>query len=413
VKLAGIVLLLAVLLPGIASLAQPDLGKTADTMGKGQNIATALATVTGMAISPLVGVCAIGIFDYYRTPKDQRGSLPLYEKPKFWIPIGALLVLIFIKDTVGGFAPLIKKPLDAIEVLLVNKAALVLVGFPVLFHEVARVFGLNSVAQLFTMLVPPLVPVVHAASAADVGSTARAVGDAALAVVMIVFGLASMIIVWMVGQALDVLALVSPFPFLDFLLKSIRNGILAALAVTTVISRDAGLVFSLVIILLSFLVARWSFRILVFGVVFSWGLIRLIVFDSTTTPEEGDKVSAFSAGLKEVPKRTYGRLRLEPDRTLAFRYRPWLVCAARTVNIGPASDYDVGKGLFFPSVVKSNLRADVYSVVLRLSPVYRGAEEAVRVTLGLGNTRDIRWSKGLKSYWKWLTEESVETPKAA
>jgi len=45
--------------------------------------------------------------------------------------------------------------------------------------------------------------------------------------------------------------------------------------------------------------------------------------------------------------------------------------------------------------------------------VYRGAEEAVRTTLNLANTRDIRWSKGMKSYWKWLTEESAETPKLA
>jgi hypothetical protein len=255
--------------------------------------------------------------------------------------------------------------------------------------------------------------VVHAASAADVGSTARAAGNAALAVVMIAAGMISMVVVWMVGQALDVLALLSPFPFLDFLLKLVRNAFFVALAVTTVISRQAGLVFSLAIILVSFLVARWSFRLLVFGVVFSWGLLRLLVLDSTSTPAEGDSVWAFSAGMKGVPRRTYGWLRAEPDQSLAFRYRPWLVGATRTVNLGPAADYDVGKGLFFPSIVKPNVRADVYAVVLRLSPVYRGAEEAVRTILGLANMRDIRWSKGLKSYWKWLTEESAEPSKLA
>lgn len=412
-KFIGTFLLLAVLLYSVVALAQSELGKTTDAMGKGQGISTALATVTGTAISPLVGVCALGIFDYYRTPKEQRGGLPLYEKPKFWIPIGVLLILIFIKDTVGGFAPLVKKPLDAIEVLLVNKASLVLVGFPIVFHEVARVFGLNSVGQLFALATPRLVPVVYAASAVDASTTARAVGNAALAVVMIVIGLVAMIVVWMVGQALDVLVLLSPFPFLDFLLKAVRNSMLVLLAVVTVINRQAGLALSLAIIFVSFLVARWSFRLLVFGVVSSWGILRLILLDSTTTPEKGDSVSAFSAGLKEVPKRTYGWLRREPDNTLAFRYRPWLVGATRTVNLGPAFDYDAGKGLFFPSIVKQNLKADAFSVVLRLSPPYRGAEEAVCATLGLGHVRDIRWSKGMKSYWKWLTDESAEATKAA
>jgi len=54
-----------------------------------------------------------------------------------------LLVLIFIKETFGGFAPLIKKPLDAIEVLLVNHASLVLIVFPVVMNQVARVMGLH------------------------------------------------------------------------------------------------------------------------------------------------------------------------------------------------------------------------------------------------------------------------------
>ena len=52
-----------------------------------------------------------------------------------------LLVLIFIKDTFGGFAPLIKKPLDAIEVLLVNHASLILIVFPVVMNQVAKSDG--------------------------------------------------------------------------------------------------------------------------------------------------------------------------------------------------------------------------------------------------------------------------------
>jgi hypothetical protein len=411
-KLLGTFLLAAVLFHSLAFLAQSEFGKTTDTMGKGQTISTAVATVTGTAISPLVGVCAIGIFDYFRTPKQLRAQLPLYEKPKFWIPIGILLLLIFLKDTVGGFAPLIKKPLDAIEVLLLNKAALVLIGFPVVFHEVAKIMGINSVAELFSLLAPRLMPVVYAATA-DVGSTARAAGNAALAILMIVVGIITMFVVWMLGETFDVLALLSPFPFLDFLLKGARTGLLLVLGIATLISREAGLTLSLAIILLSFLLARWAFRLLVFGIVFSWGILRVMGFSAQKIPQTGDSVSAFSASVKGLPRRTYGWLRAEPDGSLAFRYRPFLVGAAHTVNLGPTSGLEVGRGLFFPNVIRPTAKADNYATAFRLPPLYRGSEDAVRSTLTLAAIRDIRGSKGLRSFWKWLSEESGEPHKAA
>jgi hypothetical protein len=409
-KILGTFLLVALLFHGLAFLAQSEFGKTTDTVGKSQSISTAIATVTGTAISPLVGVCAIGIFDYFRTPKDLRGSLPLFERPKFWIPIGVLLLLIFLKDTIGGFAPLIKKPLDAVEVLMLNKASLILIGFPVVFHEVAKVMGLNSVAELFSMLTPRLMPVVYAATA-DVGSTARAAGNAALAVFMIAVGMITMFVVWMLGETFDVLALLSPFPFLDVLLKAARNGLFVLLAVATLISREAGLTLSLITILVSFVLARWAARLLVFGTVFSWGILRVMGFGSQKVPDEGATVSAFSARVKGLPRRTYGRLCEEPDGSLAFRHRPWLVGGARTVNLGPSPGFEVGKGLFFPSIVRPTGKSDGYTAAFRLSPVYRGSEDAVRSTLGLGAVRDIRGSKGLRSFWKWLSEESREPQK--
>lgn len=411
-KLLGTFLLAALLLHGLAFLAQSEFGKTTDTMGKGQTVSTAIATVTGTAISPLVGVCAIGIFDYFRTPKGLRGQLPLYEKPKFWIPIGLLLLLIFLKDTVGGFAPLIKKPLDAIEVLMLNKASLILIGFPVVFHEVAKIMGLNSVSQLFSLLMPRVLPVVYAANA-DIGSSARAAGNAILGVVMVVVGMVTMFVVWMLGETFDVLALLSPFPFLDFLFKAARNGLFLILAVATLLSREAGLVLSLAIILISFVLARWAFRLLVFGTVFSWGILRVMGFSSQKVPEPGDTVSAFSSAVEDIPRRTCGWLSQEPDGSLAFRHRSWLAGPVRTENLGPASNYEVGRGLFFPSIIRPAGKNDAYSVVFRLSPSYRGSEEAVQSTLKLAAVRDIRGSKGMRSFWKWVNEESGQPDKAA
>src|SRR6516162_11472824 len=141
------------ILAGVLILAVVPAGQTEEQeaqqeLRNGEKISTALAMVTSTAISPLLGVCVIGGWQYYHTPRAQRDQLPLIQKPKFWIPIMLLLILIFIKDTFGGLAPLIKKPLDAAEVLFVNHAALVLVAFPVVLNQVARVMGLESLRGL-------------------------------------------------------------------------------------------------------------------------------------------------------------------------------------------------------------------------------------------------------------------------
>jgi hypothetical protein len=178
--------------------------------------------VTSVAVSPLLGVCLLGAWDYFRTPQAQRIRLPYYTSPAFWIPIGILLILIFVKDTVGGFAPIIKKPLDAIEVLLLNKASLVLIGFPVLFQQIEAIAGVDSFKRLFGGILSGLEPVVYASSGpAGFVDTA---GHVTLTVLAILAGSAAVVVVWLVAHAIDVLLLLSPFPFLDVLLRELRLG---------------------------------------------------------------------------------------------------------------------------------------------------------------------------------------------
>jgi hypothetical protein len=194
------------------ALATPALAEqksTVDVLTRGQQISTAVAAVTSTAISPLLGVCLLGIYDYERTAPEARASLPFYSKPHFWIPIGILLVLLFFKDSIGGTVHPLKKPLDAIEVLVINKAALVLIAFPVMFHEVSRLTGIRDISELFQ-------PVVYAAAPGAL-ETAGHWGTAGL---LLIAGTIIMLVVWVVGHAADVLALLSPVPFVDLLVKS-------------------------------------------------------------------------------------------------------------------------------------------------------------------------------------------------
>ena len=366
----------------------------------GEEISTALATVTSTAISPLVGVSVMGVWQYYRTPREQRDQLPLIQKPKFWIPIMVLLILIFIKDTFGGFAPLIKKPLDAAEVLFVNHAGLVLIAFPVVLNQVARVMGFQSLRGLFAFVLSE--PVVYAATAQTSG--VHHAFTVATAVLYTLVGMAVAFAVWLVGHSFDVLAMISPFPFLDFLLKTIRNIVFAVLAITALISPHLGLLLCLGLIVFSFLIFGWALRTAVFGTVFAWGLLRVLLFDAQERPNPGESVPAFSTRVRKVPRRTYGRLHTCQDGTLMFGYRRLLVGPEKKVLVGKASSFEVGQGIFFPSVIEPIESAGKHRVVFRLLPTHRGAEESVRACLELAQVRDIRFTKGIRSFWKFVTE---------
>jgi hypothetical protein len=398
-------LVLGLVMCALVTMVQTDEQEAQQALKSGEKISTALATVTTTAISPLVGVSVIGAWRYYRTPRAQRDQLPLIQKPKFWIPIIAVLVLIFIKDTFGGFAPLIKKPLDAVEVLFVNHAGLVLIAFPVVLNEVARVMGLESLRGLFAYL--PGEPVVYAAATQTSG--VHHVVTVATAVLYILVGLAVTVAVWLVGHSFDVLILISPFPFVDFLLKAIRNTIFAVLVITALISPHFGLLLCVGLIVISFLIFGWALRTAVFGTVFALGLLRVLLFDAQDKPNPGESVPAFSARVRKVPRRTYGRLHTGQDGTLMFGYRRLLVGPKKEVLVGKVSSFEVGQGILFPSVMEPIESAGKHRVAFRLLPTHRGAEESVRACLELARVRDIRFTKGLRSYWKFVTESGEDS----
>lgn len=372
-----------------------------EALNGGEKVSTALASVTSAAISPLLGVCAIGAWQYYHTPKKQRDSLPLIQKPKFWIPIILLLILIFIKDTFGGFAPLIKKPLDAVEVLFVNDAALVLVAFPFVLNQVSRVMGFTSWKNLFSHLLSG--PVVYAATPETSGMhQAASITTAALYTAV---GVAVTFVVWLVGHAFDVLAMISPFPFLDFLLKAVRNSIFAVLAITALVSPHLGLLLSLAVIIASCLIFGWALRMAFFGVVFAWDLLRVLLLEVRQKVEDGDRVRAFTARAGRLPRRTYGHLFLGDDGTLLFRYRRLLVGPQKTFKVGRAGSFCVAQGVLFPTIIEPIDPTGKHHVTFRLLPTYRGAEESVCSCLALAQVRDLRWTKGLRAFWKFVNDD--------
>jgi hypothetical protein len=206
------------------------------------------------------------------------------------------------------------------------------------------------------------------------------------------------------GHCFDVLALLSPFPFVDFLLKLVRNVVFAILLVASIISPHVGLVMCLAVIILSLMAFSWAWRLSFFGTLFAWSMLEMLLLDVQERPSREHGVPAFSAGMKNIKRRTYGKLVPGEDASLVFAYRRFLVGPEKRVVVGRAKSFAVGRGVFYPTVVEPIESADKHRVVFRLLPTYRGVEEEVRLCLDCASVCDLRWTKGLCSFWRFVTD---------
>ncbi len=367
----------AILLLSAVSWAAPTPSPTA-VLSRGQEVSTAIATVTSTAISPLLGVCLLGIYDYARATPEARAALPFYSRPHFWIPIGILLILIFFKDSIGGAAPLLKKPLDAVEVLIVNKAALVLLAFPVMYTQVARLAGIRDLSAL---VVPPVY-----AAAPGMLETA---GHVSAAVAMLIAGTVITLVVWVVGHAANGLALLSPVPYFDLFVKLFRAAVLLTVAGCAILNPTLGLVASLTVIGICALLFWFALRLLILGWVFAWDVLA-VALGRRESPR--DAVRAFTVGkIQGIPRQTLGRLSRDAHGILEFRYRRMTLGPRKRVRLEDASAYEVGRGMLYPCVVLP--QGDKPELQFRLLPRYRGSEEAVRAALGMAAVREGGFGK--------------------
>ena len=87
-----------------------------------------------------------------------------------------------------------------------------------------------------------------------------------------------------------------------------------------------------------------------------------------------------------------------------------LVGPAKAVVVGRGNSFSVARGVFYPTVVEPIESANKNRVVFRLLPTYRGVEEEVRECLNFATVEDLRWRKGLRSFWKFVTEDDAEAP---
>lgn len=362
-------------------------------------MAHAVSTVTGIAISPLLGTSAYGAYQWV-TAKDAaaRAALPWYAQMKFWLPALLVVGVCAAKDSLGAVVPPgLKKPLDVLEVVENKCSGLVAAGAVV-------PFAVDSLTKLFVDSAKTAGTLPHGlAMIPGLGMSWAPVLD----VLTIPFGIAVFVIVWMASHAINVLILLSPWGAIDAGLKAARTGLLGLLTLTATINPWIGAILSVAVIVVAYLIAGWAFRLTIFGAVMSWDFFtgRRWRF----TPAENANPMFSGAAFVQVPIRTYGRLTRNAGGQLEFTFRPWLVMQPRTVAVAePASDLAVGSGLFFSIVTPS-----AGGTLFLLPPRYYGHEADLARTYGLG--RGVQ-PAGLRKAWSSLKEliggRAASTPPA-
>ena len=117
--------------------------------------------------------------------------------------------------------------------------------------------------------------------------------------------------------------------------------------------------------------------------------------------------------MKNIKHRTYGKLAPGEKGRWFLRTGVCSFGPQKRVVVGSADSFAVGRGVFYPTVVEPIESAKKHRVVFRLLPTYRGVEEEVRACLDCSGVQDMRWSKGLLSFWKFVTDDDSATPEKA
>ena len=374
-KLLTLLLLLAFAGNSFSAFAQ---AKPAAKPMPGEEIAQTASMITGVAISPLLGVSAVGAWKWWqaKTP-EQKARLPWFANPLFWIPAFLLVGACLVKDTAGTALPTVaKKPLDVADAIENKISGLIAVGAFV-----------------------PIAAAIFSSSGSDDGASLSTLGYAGIDLswfynaLMVPLAMAAFVIVFLASNAINILILLSPFTTVDAALKAFRGVLLASVVGTSWANPWIGLVWALIIILISWLIAGWSFRLTHFGVVFIWDIIT--VRRHRFKPLATENKMFLSRKIEKVPARTYGRLSRDEKGNLILKYRPWLLMAERSVTL-PAAKYAIGKAVFYSDI--HQVEGEKTRAALILPPRYRGHEEDLAKTYQLEGVHPA----GLRAAWQWI-----------
>jgi hypothetical protein len=372
--------LIAVLLFSGALTSQAETVATTPAPSKapGAVVAQQISLLTGIAISPLLGSSGYGCYLYFKTLPEERATLPWFSQMWFWLPGLLICAVCFIKDTAGNALPtVVKKPFDIIDAFE---------------HKISGLVATGAVVPFIMMMTK---------DASVPQALLSSMGVAALDfswlynLFIIPVSMIAFFFVFMASNAISVLIILSPFTTVDAALKGVRLLLLGTIAGTALANPWVGLAWALFIIIASYFISGWSFRLSHFGASYMWDFFSFR--RRWFKPKAARNRMFLGRRINKVPARSYGTVFRDEKGLLTFKYRPWLILPERLMTL-PEGQYAVGKGLVNSEILK--IEGEKARTVFLLPPRYRDHEAELVSIYGLVDVRPI----GLSAAVKWLKE---------
>ncbi|EAQ80020.1 hypothetical protein [Blastopirellula marina] len=318
--------------------------------------------ITATGLSPLMVLSVTGPIVYFTTSAPDRGELFFFYQPWFWIITGICSLIVILKDTILTFASYLKSPLDVLGSL---------------FNFVGFLFGFRLIIYLL---------------GADLGND-PSLAEKFLTYLTIVVMLGFYAAIWIFGNLVEVIILLSPFPLVDTTLRFSRIAIVVVMYVLCWIHPLLGLMFALPILIIAALTLNRSLQALKLSARIGWDLVAWRRYRLSPAAES---LTAFTViSLPRTPWFTLGQL-VKKENGWHFRYRRFLI-GPRVDNLVDLTNLQIVKGtLSSLAVQKQDERS---RLLLRFPPGYRGQEETLAQILG-GETADWSAITKIRDIWK-------------
>jgi|GEM_PF-3092360 len=362
-------------------------------------IAEKLAEMSGEAISPLLSLSVIGVFHNRCTGEQYRELLPWYFQLKFLFLTSGLLLLLTFKDTLLSPLGALKKPVDALGEFVHFTSGIVALPIGLIYFADGVA---NPIAESIFAISSWIMPSAYAASNALVGPSdlflilGQLLG---ISIGLVLFGT-----IWMLGNVIEVLILLSPIPFVDTVLSGIRAGLTAILIFFAYLNPILGGILALAIIIVSAQMFGWSFRLFTFGIVYCADIFCL-KWRNLKIDNKG--VIAFSgAGLPKTKTCSLGRI--YPGRhNIVFSYYPFLVLPKKRVNIftnSSKNQVSIMREMIAPTISSVDVLSKKNITLFRLTPRYRKNEVSVGTYLKLpfSPEANVNRKSGLSTWLKHI-----------
>lgn len=318
--------------------------------------------VTATGLSPLMVLSVTGPVIYFLTEPDQRGELFFFYQPWFWILTGICSLIVLFKDTILTFASYLKTPLNILGAI---------------FNFVGFLFGLRLIIYLL---------------GADLGED-PSLTEKLLTYLTIAVMLSFYTAIWIFGNLVEVIILLSPFPLVDTALRILRISVVLVMYVLCWIHPALGLIFALPILLISALTMNRSLQALKLSLRIVWDLVAWRRYPLTP---ETTSLSAFTViSLPRTPWFTLGKL-VKKESGWHFRYRRFLIGPRVDIEVD-LSNLQIAKGTLASLAAQKTERGS--QVILRFPPGYRGQEETLAKILE-GECVDWSAMTKIRDLWK-------------